>query len=269
MKIELENYYPIFKLFSINNDINPTVDILIESIDRFSFGDESDEENLLKKENGEKMKKERPNNYGAIKTDNNLIESNSKIKDLNSIINNIEEIQLFQIEENKNKKGKICGIFNKEDFEIKLDDNKKTNHKNNQLNDSFEKKYNNPLKNILDDDEDNNNININDINIKNIIEEKVDKKEEIKIEIPIIKTDKIKNNDINENNLINSNANIKIDNYESDDIKNPEIDKVLGNEISSLNSNEKNIMKISKDDENENEKLIIMKLLLIILSIKN
>ena len=253
MKIELENYYPIFKLFSINNDINPTVDILIESIDRFSFGDESDEENLLKKENGEKMKKERPNNYGAIKTDNNLIESNSKIKDLNSIINNIEEIQLFQIEENKNKKGKICGIFNKEDFEIKLDDNKKANHKNNQLNDSFEKKYNNPLKNILDDDEDNNNININDINIKNIIEEKDDKKEEIKIEIPIIKTDKIKNNDINENNLINSNANIKIDNYESDDIKNPEIDKVLGNEISSLNSNEKNIMKISKDDENENE----------------
>ena len=250
MKLELENYYPLFKLSSINNDINPTVDILIESIDRFSFGDESDEENLSKKENGEKIKKERPNNYGAIKTDNNLIESNSKIKDLNSIINNIEEIQLLQLEEKKKNKGKICGIFNKEDFEIKLDDNKKINHKNNQLNDSFEKKYSNPLKNILDDDDDNNN-NIKEINIKNIIEEKVDKKEEIKIEIPNIKNNNIKNNDISENNLINSNANIKIDNYESDDVKNPEIDKVLVNDI---NSNEKNIMKISKDDEIEKEK---------------
>ena len=254
MKVEIENYYPLFKLFSINNDINPTVDILIESIDRFSFGDESEEENLSKKENGEgKIKKERPNNYGAIKTDNNLIESNSKFKDLNSIINNIEEIQILQLEEKKNK-GKICGIFNKEDFEIKLDDNKKPNHKNNQLNDSFEKKYNNPLKNILDDDEDNNNVNIKEINIKNIIEEKVDKKEEIKIENPNIKDIKINNNDANENNLINSNPNIKIDNYESDDVKNPEIDKALANEISELNSNEKNIMKTSKDDESEKDK---------------
>ena len=49
MKVEIENYYPLFKLFSINNDINPTVDILIESIDRFSFGDESDDENTSKK----------------------------------------------------------------------------------------------------------------------------------------------------------------------------------------------------------------------------
>ena len=53
----MKNYYPIFKIFSINNNINPTVDILIESIDRFSFGDESDDEKLSKKENEEEKKR--------------------------------------------------------------------------------------------------------------------------------------------------------------------------------------------------------------------
>ena len=50
MKEEIKNYYPLYKIFSINNNINPTVDILIESIDRFSFGEESDDENVSKKE---------------------------------------------------------------------------------------------------------------------------------------------------------------------------------------------------------------------------
>ena len=276
MKSEATNFYPLFKLFSINNNIDATVDILIESIDRFSFGDESDDENTSKNGNGEgKNKKERPNNYGLIKADNNLIESNTKLKDLNSIINDIEEIQLLNLEE-KNNKGKICGIFNKEDFEIKLDEKKK-NHKNNQLNDSFEKKYENPLNKLInlsddEDDKENNNIfNVekqinnknNDVDIKEstnkIIKEEKEEKEEKKDEIK--SNDNINNINDNENidnkkedNLINSNSKIKIDNYESDDIKNPEIDKTFPRNISPLNSNEKNSLKISKEEENDKEK---------------
>ena len=232
MKEEIKNYYPKFKIFSINNNINPTVDILIESIDRFSFGEESDDEKSLNKENEEeKKRKDGPNNFGYIKSDNNLLESNSKIKDLNLLINNIEEIKMLCLEEKKNK-GKICGIFNKEDFEIKLDE-KKNNHKNNQLNDSFEKKYNNPLKNFLDDDEEennkNNNINNNIIidNNKNNIKENLDINDKIVKEEKVEK-DKIKiDQDINknENNLINSNANINKDNYESDDSKKSDKEK--------------------------------------------
>ena len=122
MKEEIKNYYPLYKIFSINNNINPTVDILIESIDRFSFGEESDDENISKKEKEEqKMRKNGPNNFGYIKAGNNLIESNSKLKDLNDIINGIEELKILSLEEKK-PKGKICGIFNKEDFERHKDD---------------------------------------------------------------------------------------------------------------------------------------------------
>ena len=270
MNSETKNFYPLFKLFSINNNIDARVDILIESIDRFSFGDESDDEKSSKNENGEgKNKKERPNNYGLIKADNNLLESNSKLKDLNSIINNIDEIKLLYLEE-KNNKGKICGIFNKEDFEIKLDQKKK-NHKNNQLNDSFEKKYENPLNKLInlsedEDDKENNNIfNIeNQINNKNNIDIKEKPNKIIEVEKEE-KKDEIKNNDNisnindnnqnkNENDLINSNSKIKIDNYESDDIKNPEMDKAFPGDISALNSNEKNSLKTSKEEENDKEK---------------
>ena len=142
------NFYPFYKIFSINNNINPTVDILIESIDRFSFGEESEEGNSAKKGGGEeKIKKFVPNNYGLI------TESNSKLEDinLNDIINNIFDINIINDMNNKNK-GKMCGLFNKEDFDVKIENKK--NHKNNQLNDSFEKRYHNPLKNILDEDED-------------------------------------------------------------------------------------------------------------------
>ena len=239
MKEAIKNYYPLYKIFSINNNINPTVDILIESIDRFSFGEDSDDENISKNEKEEqKMRKNGPNNFGYIKAGNNLIESNSKLKDLNDIINGIEELKILSLEEKK-PKGKICGIFNKEDFEIKLDENK-----NNKLNDSFEKKYNNPLKNILDSDEDeyvnknNNNIKNNNINI-NKKEEKIEKEEE-KVENKI-------NEDLKkqENNLIESNSKIKRDNYESDDMKNPDNDKVLIKD----NSKENEILKVSKEEE--------------------
>ena len=75
MKEAIKNYYPLYKIFSINNNINPTVDILIESIDRFSFGEDSDDENISKNEKEEqKMRKNGPNNFGYIKAGNNLIE---------------------------------------------------------------------------------------------------------------------------------------------------------------------------------------------------
>ena len=249
MKEENKNFYPIFKLFSINNNINPTVDILIESIDRFSFGDESDDAKNSKKDNDdEKKRKDRPNNYSYIKADNDLIESNSKLKDLNDIINNIDEINIFELEGKKNK-GKICGIFNKEDFEIKLD-NKKNNHKNNQLNDSFEKKYNNPLKNFLEDEEEdrnikmnnkNNNKNNNDINNKIINEAKIEEEKEIKND-KVIKNEENKDNN---NNLANSNSKIEKDNYDLDDEKIPVNEKDLGGEI----SKEKEILKESREEE--------------------
>ena len=241
MKEEIKNYYPLYKIFSINNNINPTVDILIESIDRFSFGEESDDENVSKKEKEEqKMRKNGPNNFGYIKAGNNLIESNSKLKDLNDIINGIEELKILNLEEKK-PKGKICGIFNKEDFEIKLDENK-----NNKLNDSFEKKYNNPLKNILDSDEDEyvnkNNNNINNIKNNNINinkkEEKIEKEEKVENKI----NEEIKKQ---ENNLIESNSKIKRDNYESDDMKNSDNDKALIKD----NSKENEILKVSKEEE--------------------
>ena len=257
MKEEIKNYYPIFKIFSINNNINPTVDILIESIDRFSFGEESDDEKSSNKENGEeKKRKDGPNNFGYIKTENNLIESNSKIKDLNSLINNIDEIKMLCLEEKKNK-GKICGIFNKEDFEIKLDE-KKNNHKNNQLNDSFEKKYNNPLKKFLDDDEEENNNNNNN-NINNIIldNNKSNIKENLDINNRKIKDEKVEKDEIKisedinkkENNLINSNSEIKKDNYESDDTKKSDKEKDIIND----DAKEKEILKFSEDEENEEE----------------
>ena len=251
MKEAIKNYYPLYKIFSINNNINPTVDILIESIDRFSFGEDSDDENISKNEKEEqKMRKNGPNNFGYIKAGNNLIESNTKLKDLNDIINGIEELKILSLEEKK-PKGKICGIFNKEDFEIKLDEDKK-----NKLNDSFEKKYNNPLKNILDTDEDeyinknnfnNNNKNNNRNDIK--ININLDKKEEKKIEKVEKEEEKINEEIKNkENKLLDSNSKIKRDNYESDDMKNPENEKTIKENIK-----ENEILKVSKEEEEKKE----------------
>ena len=235
MKSEFaNNFYPFYKIMSLNNNIDPTVDILIESIDRFSFGEESDGEKTFPKTGGEeKIKKTPPNNYGYIKAENILAESNQKLQNLNNLINKITEIKILS--EDNNNKGKICGIFKKEDFEIKID--KKKNHKNNQLNDSFEKKYHNPLKGILDDEDDNfaetnKNNNINNLPILKK-EENPDTKNNDDIEEKNIINDI--NNDINEinrinngmdidqkneiNNLNNSNSNLKINNYDADDDK--------------------------------------------------
>ena len=237
MKSEYENnFYPFYKIFSINNNINPTVDILIESIDKFSFGEEIEEGNSAKKGGGEeKIKKSSPNNYGLI------IESNSKLEDinLNDIINNIFDINIINDMNNKNK-GKICGLFNKEDFDVKIENKK--NHKNNQLNDSFEKKYHNPLKNILDEDDDipkkkddHQNKNDHDSNANKEENKITNGKEDIQEDV---KNEKELNNENNiimiyiniSNNLNNSNSKMKMNNYDTfDDKENEQKIKEINN----------------------------------------
>ena len=266
MKSESENnFYPFFKLKSINNNIDPSVDILIESIDRFSFGEDTEEDKLIIKTNNgeEKIKKLPPNNYLFIKTENILYESNPKLKDLNSIINKISDIKL--INEENNNKGKICGLFNKEDFDVKID--KKKNHKNNQLNDSFEKKYHNPLKNLLDDEDDNNIPQINNININNNLPIQ---KNENNIIPQIKEEEKInninKNEKMEEKNIIND-INNDINNNENNDNKNinENSENGLNNDINNININNINVnnsnsnMKINNydaDDDKENEQKI-------------
>ena len=270
MKSESENnFYPFYKVISINNNINPSVDILIESIDRFSFGEDFDDDKLIQLANGE-IKKQPPNNYGFIKSENFLSESNQKMEDLNNIINNIFEIKIIN-EENKNK-GKICGIFNKEDFELKID--KKKKHKNNQLNDSFEKNYSNPLKNILDDEDDNfpeiDKINNNkknnnkDLPISKNEDSKREKEKEKEREKEKEEEEKINNNkeenieqEIIINDITNEIDNDKNGNENQKEIKN---ENELNKENNNINLNGSNSnMKINNydaDDDKENEQKI-------------
>ena len=131
---------------SINNGINPIINLLIDSIDKFSFGGNVRRWNIRKI--NDKMKiNDPPNNYSYIK----YILNNDKIwiKEKN-IIYNIEDVIVYNNNNNnnliieENNKNKICGILTKEDFDIKIDDN---DNNNNHLNKSLEIKYFNPLEN--------------------------------------------------------------------------------------------------------------------------
>ena len=254
MKSESEiNFYPFYKICSINNNINPQVDILIESIDRFSFGEDIENE----KNGEEKIKKSPPNNYSFMKTDNILSESNQRLKDLNSIINNLIEIKLIS-EENKNKR-KICGIFNKEDFELKEENNKKKKNKNNQLNDSFEKKYSNPLKNILDDEEDKDD-NISGNHNNNINKDlPIQKKEDITIKNENEKSDIKKDENLENKNIMNEINNEFDNNKNIDENKKNENEKEINKENNINVNNSNSNMKINNyddDDDKEKEKKI-------------
>ena len=121
-----------FSLSSITNGINPIINILIESVDRFSFGENLDDgKNDILRSLG-------PDNYllmnNKIKTEqDNIINSIEEIVDYNGINNNDVEnnndnsnnnnnsnVNQKENEDNKNKdKNKICGLFSKEDFDIK------------------------------------------------------------------------------------------------------------------------------------------------------
>ena len=185
-------------LSSINNGINPIINLLIDSIDRFTFGEILNDEIF-----DDKIKiNTPPNNYLSINY------KSQKEKDLvneNFIIKNIEDVIDYKniknnnsINKEKSDQNKICEMFTKEDFEnkIKLKSNKR-------LNDSFEKKYYNPLKN---DNNNNNQINKSEykINEKNLI---------IKNNHKIYKNSKENNIEI-KNNIINGNNNDDKNDYQ-------------------------------------------------------
>ena len=129
---------------SINNGIDPIINILIESIDKFSFGEGLDEENV-----NDLINIYGPNNYLSI-----IYKQNNE-QDLIKNIDDIMDYNIFNLNNNKKNEKKICGIVSKEDFDIKI----KPKH-NNQLNYSFEKKFYNPLN-------DNNELYPNENNIYN------------------------------------------------------------------------------------------------------
>ena len=204
---------------SINNGINPIINLLIDSIDKFSFGEMIEDE--IQEKINDKMKiNDPPNNYSYIK----YILNNDKIliKEKN-IINNIEDVIVCDNNNNlikeENNKNKICGIFTKEDFDIKIDDN---DNNNNHLNNSLEIKYFNPLENdneintkknniknnITINDNNNNNNDKNKLIYKDNLSNKDDNLKKSQNELNS-KTDK----EIHLNNDNKSLINIKLDNY--------------------------------------------------------
>ena len=190
---------------SINNGINPIINLLIDSIDRFSFGELLDDDII-----NEKIKVNiAPNNYLSVnyksKKETDLINEKLIISNIEEIIdyNNIDKTNLEKDEEKKKdededkNKNKICGVFTKEDFDIKI----KLNHR---LNDSFEKKYYNPLEN----EKDNENKNKFEVNIKGDNNNKIVNNDDSNIG----KNNKEKNIEIKKD-IINGNNNNNEDDY--------------------------------------------------------
>ena len=161
-KTEWENSFnEEYSVSSINNGINPIINILIDSVDNFTFGEILEEEKINDKTNMTIP----PDNYLSINNKKELIKENdiiTKIEDIICFKNNISKKQ-----ENKNHNKFICGIFTKEDFDIKMSFKHHTN-----LNDSYEKKFINPLEKENNNDKEyntikNNNQQFNDfINLK-------------------------------------------------------------------------------------------------------
>ena len=112
----------LFKIYSVNNGINPIINIQIDNIDRFSFGEE-DEEKIEKNNNNHIIESNIPMNYSFIHYE----QINEK------------EIQIINDIENISDEGgvKIFGIFRRGDIELDTQLNK--------INESFDNKYNNPL----------------------------------------------------------------------------------------------------------------------------
>ena len=248
----LSKTYDSYTINSINNGINPIINLLIDSIDRFSFGELIDEEkqsNIIKK-NG-------PDNYLIISHKQNNEQEKNIINNIDEIIdyNNIKKLEKEKLDNNKNKE-KICGVFTKEDFDVNI----KHNHKN-QINDSFQKKYNNPLVNdSLTNSKEKNNI---ENPIKNKDDNFKEDKNLIKYqELINSKTDKeINLNNVSESLIDNEHVDNKKDydtiikydspkiksedvycrdnNINEDSLKDKNIDKIV-NLPFSLNNEEKN-----------------------------
>ena len=191
-----------------------------------------------------------PNNYLSVnyksKKETDLINEKLIINNIEEIIdyNNIDKNNLEKEEENKKNKdknknnNKICGVFTKEDFDIKI----KLNHG---LNDSFEKKYYNPLEN----EKDNENKNKFEINIKGDNNNKI-----INNDSNISKNNKEKNIEIKKD-IINGNNNNNEDDYliivdDDNNIK----------EVKFNNSNEYNYDLIPTNNSQQIDSVINMKI---------
>ena len=92
------NIFPGITFNSLNNGINEQINILIESLDKFSFGEDETIENkqLLKKIEPENFNK----NYNFKLINKNVEELNNEI----NLIKSINEINLFKNEFNEKKK---------------------------------------------------------------------------------------------------------------------------------------------------------------------
>ena len=257
-----------FSVSSLNNNINPIIDLLIDSIDKFSFGENesiTDKTENISNEEKEKLKKISKNNFLHFKQE--IFDEN-----LNNKLNEIEDILIKNEEIKNNKKDnndKICGLFTREDFNVKID----SKHKHDQLNDSFEKKYHNPLEDLLNDDnndngdilkyDDKNNNKNNDIDTKSE-NTKIDKN----FDYNSIKNNINENNNNkeidNKNNNINKDVNISENNVNNDnDVKQikstdteiPINGNILANLFPSINNNINENKNNNENNINENNNL--------------
>ena len=226
------NIYDGFTLSSINNAINKSIDIEIDCIDRFSFGEESIDENDKKKEENKNK------NY---KGKTNILNEDEISKE-KEILNKINEIVdggfLKEIEKEKNK-GKICGLFTKEDFDVTIPKH------NNRLNDSFEKKFHNPLEDDFQED------------FLNYEDEKKNEKNNQRNNIKI--TVKEENEKLNKDNVINENSenkklNIPISNSHNtieENEKEKEDSEKINSEIISIPKETNGSTKVTPDELEE------------------
>ena len=118
-EIEFKNIYnnDEFTITSINNGINPIINLLIDSIDRFSFGELLEDEKL----NNKILINIPPDNYSSIIHKSNKEKENNLIKNIEDIIDYNNNIIINK--ENNNNNNKICGIIKREDFDIKTKNN--------------------------------------------------------------------------------------------------------------------------------------------------
>ena len=114
---------------SLNNEIDASVKFNIESLNNFSFREDEGEDAETKKNSPDNKNP----NYSHIS------DCPTKIEEDEKILNEITEIVEFYLPPIKKK---ICGLFTKEDFDVKA---------SKKLNDSFKERYHNPLE---DDDYD-------------------------------------------------------------------------------------------------------------------
>ena len=259
----LSKDYDSYSISSINNGINPIINILIDSIDRFSFGEllEDEKQNDLIKKNG-------PDNYLILNNKQNNEQETNLIENIDEIIyynNNAKDLDKEKVD----IKNKICGVFTKEDFDINI----KNEHKS-KISDSFDKKYNNPLaNNLLVNSKEKNIINENEI-LENTLKNNDNLKEDENLkqyqelinsktdkEINLDNLDNIKEAFIDKKDIDNKKINESIIKYENPKIKSEDVycrDNNIIDDSLKEKDNEKiiNIPLSQKKEEKNNSSVI-------------